>query len=172
MYYLGFLKDNTTDVVIFKAIVKPKKNDYSYFTKVMGPYQSEGNARKGLRALKQAYGEYGYRENPSKESRASYRKIGGVGCQKGHVHSGRRVRSENPLKSSVEKAVRLTKRLIRGYEAFRQENPGKSYHDQKFLRFMGELEKYTIGSSPYIATLAKAYEHLESAKDSESEKVR
>ena len=171
MYYLGFLKQNTTDVVIFKAIVKPKKTDYSYFTKVMGPYQSDGNARKGLRALKQAYGEYGYRENPSKESRALYRK-GGVGCQKGHVHSGRCARFENPLRSSVDKAVRLTKRLIRGYEAFRQENPGKSYHDQKFIRFMGELEKYKIGSPPYIATLAKAYEHLESAKDSESEKVR
>jgi hypothetical protein len=71
---------------------------------------------------------------------------------------------KNPF--SGEKAVKLTKKLIRAYEAFRQENPGKSYHDQKFMSYMKELEKYAIGSVPYIGTLAKAYEHLESAKES------
>lgn len=70
----------------------------------------------------------------------------------------------NPF--SAEKAVGITKKLIRAYEAYRQENPGKAYHDQKFIQHMKELEKYKIGSAPYIGALAKAYEHLESAKES------
>ena len=53
-----------------------------------------------------------------------------------------------------------------------KKNPGKEYHDKKFMRYMRELEKYKVGSEPYIATLAKAYEHLESANDSEHESVR
>ena len=147
MYYLGFLKDNTKDVVIFKSIKKPSKGDFSYFTQVMGPYQSEANARKGLIALKKAYGEYGYQENPVKESRAQYIK-------------------------EVKRAIALTRKVMKLYGKIRKKNPGKSYHDQKFMMFMKDLEKYVVGSAPYIATLAKAYEHLESAKDSMEEHVR
>lgn len=141
MYYLGFLKENTKDVVVFRAIVKPKKGDYSYFTKVMGPYSSEKMARTGLRALKRVYGEYGYQENPVKESRAQYLK-------------------------DVKRAIALTRKVMKLYGTIRKKNPGKNYHDQKFLMYMRDLEKYIIGSAPYIATLAKAYEHLQSAKES------
>jgi hypothetical protein len=158
MYYLGFLKQNTKDVVIFKSIKAPSRKDFTYFVRVMGPYKSEAGARTGLHNLKKAYGEYGYREESS--------------CPKDHVHSGKCARYGNPLKATVDKAVRLTRKFLRAYEAFRQENPGRDYHDQRFIRFMGELEKYNVGSPPYIATLAKAYEHLQSAKDSERQKVR
>jgi hypothetical protein len=78
--------------------------------------------------------------------------------------------TKNPI--SAEKAVGITKKLIRAYEAYRKENPGKEYHDKKFLSYIRELEKYKTGSQSYIATLAKAYEHLESAKDSMYESVR
>ena len=70
---------------------------------------------------------------------------------------------------SPEKALRLTRKVIAYAKEIHKdykENPGQSYHDRKFLAYMKELEKYKVGSQPYIATLAKAYEHLESAKDS------
>lgn len=70
---------------------------------------------------------------------------------------------------SADKAMRLTKKVIAYAKDLREEyqkNPGQSYHDQKFLMYMKELEKYKLGSVPYIRTLAKAYEHLESAKES------
>jgi hypothetical protein len=252
MYYLGFLKHNTKDVVVFKAIVKPKKKDYSYFTKVMGPYRSEEGARRGLVALKQAYGEYGYQENPSSASRAQYRLQNPATSERqrrfmcaelGRLRSGKKTitsmkegqlrdfcRKKNPfiaesqirrgtmhelehttdraiarkiacdhLKedpkyythlTSMEKrvkatghnvmsrakALKLTKQVLsfgkEVYRTYREKNPGKSYHDQKFIQYMKDLEKYVVGSAPYIATLAKAYEHLESAKASTEEYVR
>jgi hypothetical protein len=71
---------------------------------------------------------------------------------------------------SHKKALALTKKIVRYAKQLgiheRAENPGESYHDRKFLMYMRELDKYKIGSQPYIATLAKAYEHLESAKAS------
>lgn len=70
---------------------------------------------------------------------------------------------------SADKAMRLTKKVIAYAKDLREEyqkNPGQNYHDQKFLMYMKELEKYKLGSVPYIGTLAKAYEHLESAKES------
>jgi hypothetical protein len=218
MYYLGFLKDNTKDVVIFKSLVKPKRGDFSYFLRVMGPYQSEKNARTGLRTLKRAYGEYGYQENPTPESRAQYcrerqispgafaagsfrtillgasGKKGVVACPKGRYKRGRcgvgtklqtilhpvgsrgcptgglelKKRTRNVM--SRTKALKLTKQILSFgkeiYHTYREKNPGKSYHDQKFLMYMRDLDKYIVGSAPYIATLAKAYEHLKSAKDS------
>jgi hypothetical protein len=63
MYYLGFLKQNTTDVVIFKALKKPQRGDYTYFLKVIGPYSTEERARSDLRNLR------GYRENPATSER-------------------------------------------------------------------------------------------------------
>ena len=68
MYYLGFLKHNTKDVVIFRSLKTPKRGDFRYLTGVMGPYITEGEARKSLSAMR----GQGYRENPSKESRAQY----------------------------------------------------------------------------------------------------
>jgi len=243
MYYLGFLKENTTDVVIFKSVKKPQRGEYTYFTKVMGPYSTEQKARRGLQTLKQAYGEYGYRENPAtserqrkfmcaelgrlrvkKKTRTGMKegqlrdfckknpgegyyvmKWGGgrytsvawyasrvdaqrevdrivlVGAWSGkvpYVEDARRKR--NPARViSHGQALKLTKKILAyAKQLFRHEqagvkgNPGKSYHDQKFLIYMRDLEKYVIGSAPYIATLAKAYEHLESAKDSVEEYVR
>jgi len=274
VYYLGFLKQNTRDVVIFKSTKPPRRNEYSYFVRVMGPYQTEEGARKGLHSLKEAYGEYGYRENPTVESRAQYcrerqldpskfakesfrtitlgkGKKGVIACPKDHYHNGRcsvgtrlqtilhpvgakgcrvggtelKKRKRNPISESQikrgilhelehttdreiarkiacdhlkedskyythlakmekqykknvmsrAKALKLTKKVFdfaKDVYGTYQENPGQEYHDQKFLRFMNELEKYKVGSAPYIATLAKAYEHLESAKDSMKEGVR
>lgn len=182
MFYLGFLKRNTKDVVIFRSLKIPKKHDYRYFTRVMGPYGSEGEARKSLSAMR----GQGYHENPVKISlsqirrgtnhelehttdRAIARKIAMDHLKEDPRYYTHLTKMEKQYKSnpfSAEKAVGITKKLIRAYEAYRQENPGKSYHDQKFIQYMKELEKYKIGSAPYISTLAKAYEHLESAKES------
>lgn len=266
MYYLGFLKHNTKDVVVFQSLKIPRQGDFRYFTGVMGPYGSEREARKSLSAMRGR----GYRENPSKVSRArycrerqlspsgfakgSFRTItlgkgekGVIACPKGHFHSGRcgvgtklqtilhpvgtrgcpvgglelKKRKRNPFiaesqirigtrhelehttdraiarkiacdhlkedpqyymhlakmekqykknaKMSVAKAMKLTKKVIayaKDLHSTYKENPGQAYHDQKFIRYMKELDKYKIGSQPYIATLAKAYEHLESAKES------
>jgi hypothetical protein len=76
---------------------------------------------------------------------------------------------------SAAKALKLTKKVIAHsrdiYKTYK-ENPGAGYHDRKFLQYIKELEKYKLGSPPYISTLAKAYEHLESAKESLREGVR
>src|SRR5574337_1078274 len=96
-------------------------------------------------------------------------------------YHGRVVVKNNPKKDNPERvishkqALALTKKIIRYAEKlFKHErhgvkygtNPGADYHDRKFIYYMKELEKYAIGSQPYIATLAKAYEHLESARES------
>lgn len=146
MYYIGFLKKSKKHAVIFRSVVVPKKTDMTYFLKVMGPYRSEGAARRDLTEMKID----GYSENPIK----------------GLI-----------TKDGVRKAVALTRKVYRLYgvikKEVRKENPGQEYHDRKFMLYMKELEKYAIGSSPYIATLAKAYEHLECAKDSmHEERVR
>jgi hypothetical protein len=72
----------------------------------------------------------------------------------------------------TRKVIEAGKKLFRHEQSELRQNPGKSYHDRKFLHYIKELEKYKIGSSPYIATLAKAYEHLESARESMREDVR
>jgi len=141
MYYIGFLKKDARHVMVFKSIKTPKRDDLTYFVKVMGPYGTERTARSRVNLIKR----YGYRENP-------------VGEKLQKVVMG------------ADKAVAITKKLIRAYETLRKENPGAGYHDKKFLMYMKELEKYKLGSAPYIATLAKAYEHLESAKESMKQK--
>lgn len=233
MYYLGFLKHNTKDVVIFRSLKTPKKEGYTYFTGVMGPYRSEGEARKSLSAMR----GQGYRQNPYKccgNPASSERQRRFMCAELGRLRSGKKTqtgmresqlrdfcRKRNLAKISVsqirrgtihelehttdraiarkiacdhlredpyyythlskmekqykknvmspEKALRLTRKVIAHakdiYKDYK-ENPGQSYHDQKFTGYMKELEKYKVGSQPYIATLAKAYEHLESAKES------
>jgi hypothetical protein len=137
-FYVGFLKESKTHAVVFRSIIQPRRGDFSYFVKVMGPFNSWEAAKHGLKSFK------GYSENPVK----------------------------NPIsKADIQEAVALGKRVYRLYKSVRKKNPGKSYHDQRFLSFMKELDKYVIGSAPYIATLAKAYEHLQSAQDSERERV-
>jgi hypothetical protein len=143
MYYIGFLKKDARHAMVFRSIKTPKKDDLTYFLHVMGPYGTERMARSRVNLMKR----YGYRENPIKEK-----------MQK--------------VVMGADKAISITKKLIRAYETLRHQNPGKSYHDKKFLLYIGELEKYKVGSPPYIATLAKAYEHLESAKESVKEGVR
>ena len=184
MYYLGFLAQDPKHVVIFKSVKTPKKDDFKYFTSVSGPYETEVMARYTLKQMKR---QYGYKENPCEcasvsqirrgtkhelehtTDRAIARKIAMDHLKEDpryytHLTKMEKQYKRNPF--SGEKAVGITKKLIRAYEAYRQENPGKAYHDQKFIQHMKELEKYKIGSAPYISTLAKAYEHLESAKES------
>lgn len=83
---------------------------------------------------------------------------------------------KNPVKViSHRQALQLTKRIISyAKKLFKHEiegtkrykNPGESYHMSKFMFYMKELEKYKVGSTPYISTLAKAYEHLQDAEAS------
>jgi hypothetical protein len=83
---------------------------------------------------------------------------------------------KNPAKViSHTKALQLTKRIISyAKKLFKHEiegvkeyeNPGESYHMSKFMYYMRELEKWKVGSNPYISTLAKAYEHLQDAEKS------
>jgi hypothetical protein len=183
------LHRNLKDVVIFRTNGKLKAKENKAFVKVLGPYPTEQAVRDDLKVLKKMYG---YRENPASCSRC--RKISQRQIQRGIQHELEHTKSrrvsrriacdhlredpyyythllkmekqykKNPV--SVDNAVRITKKLVRAYEAYRKENPGQNYHDQKFIQYMKELEKYTVGSVPYIGTLAKAYEHLESAKES------
>lgn len=188
MYYLGMLHRNLKDVVIFRS-PKLTRGEKGHFIKVLGPYLTEQLARDDLKVLKKMYG---YRENPS--SCGSRRKVLQRQIQRGIQHELEHTKSrkvsrkiacdhlredpkyythlskmekqykKNPV--SVDSAVKITKKLVRAYEAYRKENPGQNYHDQKFIQYMKELEKYSVGSVPYIGTLAKAYEHLKSAKES------
>lgn len=135
MYYLGFLKDNIYDVVLFKSTKIPSKKDYSYFVKVIGPYATEAKAQIAMYSLKRE----GYKEN----------------LIKGLV-----------TKEGIRKSIGLMRKVKILYGKIRKKNPGVKYHDQKFLFYMRELEKYVVGSAPYIQILAKAYAHLQSAKDS------
>lgn len=89
-----------------------------------------------------------------------------------YTHLSKMEKQYNKNRISADDAIKITKKLVRAYEAYHKENPGKEYHDRKFLMYLRELEKYKVGSEKYIATLAKAYEHLESARDSEHDVVR
>lgn len=149
-YYLGFLKKSVRHVVLFRSIVKPKKTDMTYFVKIMGPYATWKEARNDLTILKR---ELGYKENPS----VSERQRRFMCAELGRLRAGKK------------RKTRMTEKQLRDF--CRKNNPGEAYHDQKFMRYMKELEKYVIGSAPYIATLAKAYDQLESAKDSQKEQV-
>jgi len=283
MYYIGFLRDDLRRMILFHSSSVPVQRRYVYFGKVVGPYDTESEARFAMSALKRAYG---YTENPvrgksraqycrerqespSKFAKGSFRTItlgkgkkGVVACPKGYYHRGKcskgthlqtilhpvgsrgcstgglelRKRKRNPGKvtanqikrgilhelehttdreiarkiacdhlkedpkyythlEAMEKRVKkgkssklymsdrqalaLTKKIIEaGKRLFRHErselkqNPGKSYHDRKFLSYLGELEKYKIGSQQYIGALAKAYEHLESARESVKQGMR
>lgn len=162
MYYIGFLKKDARHAMVFKSIKKPKQDDLTYFLHVMGPYVTERLARSRVNLIKR----YGYRENPVRE------KIKNV-VKEHYVMKWGKGRKKNVI--TPEKALRLTRKVIayaKDLHKDYKENPGQSYHDKKFLLYIGELEKYKVGSEPYIATLAKAYEHLESAKESMKEGVR
>jgi len=184
MYYLGFLKNDLKYYVVFKSLVKPQRGDFKFFNRVMGPYMTEEAARNGLITIRRVYGEYGYRENPAVSERQRRfmcaelgRKRAGKKTQTGMTDRQLRdfCRKKNPAQRVIshKQAYVLTKKIIvYAKKLFKHEqkgmkgNPGKEYHDQKFMSYLRELEKYTVGSAPYIATLAKAYEHLESAKAS------
>lgn len=48
----------------------------------------------------------------------------------------------------------------------RHKNPGEQYHNLMFQRYLKDSDVFKIGSQPYIAAIAKAYEHLKSAQAS------
>jgi hypothetical protein len=108
MYYIGFLKKDARHAMVFRSIVKPKKDDLTYFVKVIGPYPEKWEAERTLRDLKHV----GWHENPVRESVAKYcrerqidprkfakgsfrtiplghGKKGVIGCIKGKYHRGR-----------------------------------------------------------------------------------
>lgn len=218
MYYLGFLKHNTKDVVIFRALKRPKQHDYQYFTGVMGPYGSEGEARKSLNAMRGR----GYRENPSAVSRAKYCRerqlspsgfakgsfrtitlgrgekgvvacpkgqykhgkcgvgtrlqtilhpVGTRGCPVGGLELKKRMRnsanylSDRQALALTKKVIALGKKLFKHEQSEIRQNPEEQKHAGRFVAHMKTLEKYAVGSKPYIEALAKAYEHLQAAKE-------
>lgn len=119
MHYIGFLKNDLNVMMYFTSKTKPTRHTHGYFGKVLGPYDSEIDARNTMNVLKRGYG---YRENPCR-------------C--------------NPLRRGKRKS-----------------NPGEQYHNTMFMRYLKESDKYKIGSPQYVATIAKAYEHLKSAQAS------
>lgn len=142
MYYIGFLSIDLNKMMLFWSDGKPTRQKFPYFGKVVGPYGSEKDARNTMTVVKKAYG---YKENPIK----------------GLV-----------TKDGIRKVIALSRRIVKLYGKVRRKNPGEEYHTRKFTQYMRDLEKYKIGSRPYIETLAKAYEQLESARDSVKEYVR
>ena len=79
---------------------------------------------------------------------------------------------KNPI--SDKQALALTKKVIAaGKKLFlhekgelrRRKNPIEARHVQGFIRGIREVEKYVVGSRPYIEALSKAYEHLQQAKE-------
>ena len=168
MYYIGFLKKDARHAMVFKSIKTPKRDDLTYFVKVMGPYGTERTARSRVNLIKR----YGYRENPVGEQidkAVSYVKRG-IRAYDAFKGNPAKVISHAQALKLTKKVIAYAKKLYKHEKAGVKGNPGAGYHDQKFLMYLRELEKYKLGSPPYIATLAKAYEHLESAKESMKQK--
>lgn len=72
----------------------------------------------------------------------------------------------------TKKLVKYAKQLYRHEQAGVRKhlhNPDREWHEQRFLEYMWELEKYKIGSPSYNKILGKAYAHLEAAKAEEKE---
>lgn len=134
-YYIGFLKTSPKHTVVFRSVVKPKKKDLTYFLKIVGPFADEGEAYHCLYELKK---DYGVRDNPVKD----------------------------PItKRDIIRAIGLTRKVVKMYGKIRKKNPGQGYHEQKFVQYMSQLEKYVVGSKLYMMILAKAYEHVKSIRD-------
>ena len=66
----------------------------------------------------------------------------------------------------TKKIVAYAKKLYAHEKKGMKHNPGEAYHSAKFQAYMIELSRYESGSIPYLTTLAKAYEHLESQRES------
>lgn len=144
MWYVGFLGVDLNRMVVFSDEQTPTKRKYPYLGKVLGPYVEEWEARNTMKVLRRGYG---YVENPAYSERQ--RKF--MCAELGRLRSGKRTKTK------------MTGRQLRDYC---KKNPGEAYHNRKFLSYIADLEKYKVGSQPYIVTLAKAYEHLESSMDS------
>lgn len=106
---------------------------------------------------------------------------GGLPSPRAHKHNPACACNPKEKVITHKQALALTKKVIAyGKKLFKHEahgikygtNPGEEYHNKRFIRYMRELENYELGSQKYIATLAKAYDQLESAKDSMREFVR
>ena len=188
MWYIGFLKKNTKYTVLFRSIKIPKQSDVTYFVKVIGPFETESQAK-----IEQSYlRSQGYHENPVKNPAYSERQRKFMCAELGRKRAGKKTqtgmtevqlrdycRRKNPVKViSHRQALALTKKIVAyGKKLFRheqagvRENPGINDHMQKFLFYTKELEKYVVGSRPYIELLAKAYEHLESVEASKKQSV-
>ena len=79
-------------------------------------------------------------------------------------------RHKNPI--SDKQALALTRKVIAYGKKLlmhekgelRRNNPIEARHVERFVEGIKQLDKYVVGSRPYIQALAKAYEHLEGAK--------
>lgn len=77
-----------------------------------------------------------------------------------------RVVSHKQALALTKKILAYAKKLYRHEQSGMKKNPGEHYHSEKFRAYMNELSRYPLGSTPYLTTLAKAYEHLGSQRES------
>lgn len=154
MYYIGFFETDMNKMMMFYSPSKPTKREFSYFGKVLGPYKSEQDVKNTMKVLQRTYGysTYGYRPNPMKV--ASHKQALGM-IQKVMKYAKKLMKHElHGMVGSKCKACKYKK------------NPGEQYHNQKFMTYLRDSDKFKIGSQQYIEAIAKAYEHLKSAQDS------
>jgi hypothetical protein len=178
MYYIGFLKKDARHAMVFKSLVKPKSAGMTYFVKVIGPYPTEQEANMILRNFKAV----GWHDNPvgKIDKIVSYAKRGIRAYEAFKQENPNQLRKygmKNPAQvishkqalQLVKKVMTYAKKLYKHEKAGVKENPGKMYHEREFRLHMRDMEKYKLGSAPYIAALARAFEHLKSYKQAEKE---
>lgn len=188
MYYIGFFKHNIKKMMMFYSSKKPTRKQYPFFGNVMGPYD-EQEAEETISIL---VNTYKFKKNPASTERQ--RKF--MCAELGRKRAGKRTKTKmtdtqlsdfcrishkhnpacNPKVISHRQALVLAKKMwqyaeklyrheqagVKKYES----NPGEQYHNREFMKFLKESDKYKVGSTPYIAAIAKAYEHLRSAQES------
>jgi hypothetical protein len=178
MWYIGILNDSNK-MLSFQSDKKPTKTVHWYFRRILGPYKHEFEASDDMGKFKRVYGF-----NPAMSERQ--RKF--MCTELGKKLAKKKTKTQmterqlcdyckknpcrcNPVKVSYSKALALTKKVIAYAKDLHKDyknNPGAGYHDKRFMRYMRQLEMFKVGSEQYMTTLAKAYEHLKSAKDSTS----
>ena len=89
---------------------------------------------------------------------------GGYG--KKYVRNPARVISDKQALALTRKVIAAGKKLFLHEKGeLRRKNPIEARHVQGFIKGIKEVEKYVVGSRPYIEALARAYTHLEKAKE-------
>ena len=84
------------------------------------------------------------------------------------MKNNRKVISDKQALALTKKVIMYGKKLLLHEKSeLRRKNPIEARHVQGFIRGIKELDKYIVGSKPYIAALAKAYNYLQEVKIAE-----